>query len=333
MVFNLKGLMESVRPTQIGIGALETIQNRFKEDRELDQQRLSNTIDSAGLILEDANEQVALINKRDELFAQTAEMYGPSVADYLSQNKTFALYDGVNNVNALKDIDSKAREATRIIAEGGFETSENPYQLDTRNALLGTLDKVESELQSLNNIPDKTGKVAIRKKELEKIKSTLGTEVMPGEGVKVSAFPTTMSQSQRLNEQALNVATAMNLGVDIFSKEAMNEIGFNPVSVNEADEILGIANNINDLQNMFTDDVKLRTIILTSSNLKKDLEPYQKRYEEILKQSISRIPEKDATSTTDADENLPIIKTAEEYEALPSGTIFLNADGTKAKKP
>ncbi len=113
----------------------------------------------------------------------------------------------------------------------------------------------------------------------------------------------------------------------------MNEIGFNPVSVNEADEILGIANNINDLQNMFTDDVKLRTIILTSSNLKKDLEPYQKRYEEILKQSISRIPEKDATSTTDADENLPIIKTAEEYEALPSGTIFLNADGTKAKKP
>ena len=29
MVFNLKGLMESVRPTQIGIGALETIQDRF----------------------------------------------------------------------------------------------------------------------------------------------------------------------------------------------------------------------------------------------------------------------------------------------------------------
>ncbi len=118
MVFNLKGLMESVRPTQIGIGALETIQNRFKEDRELDQQRLSNTIDSAGLILEDANEQVALINKRDELFAQTAEMYGPSVADYLSQNKTFALYDGVNNVNALKDLDGKAREATKNYSRG-----------------------------------------------------------------------------------------------------------------------------------------------------------------------------------------------------------------------
>ena len=169
MVFNLKGLMQSVRPTQIGIGALETIQDRFKEDRELDQQRLSNTIDSAGLILEDASKEVALINKRDELFAQTAEMYGPGVADYLSQSKTFALYDGVNNVNALKDLDGPARNAQRVIAEGGFELSENPYQFDNRTKILDTLSKVESELQALNNIPDKTGKVAIRVKELEKI--------------------------------------------------------------------------------------------------------------------------------------------------------------------
>ena len=179
MVFNLKGLMQSVRPTQIGIGALETIQDRFKEDRELDQQRLSNTIDSAGLILEDASKEVALINKRDELFAQTAEMYGPGVADYLSQSKTFALYDGVNNVNALKDLDGKAREAQRVIAEGGFELSENPYQFDNRTKILDTLSKVESELKSLNNIPDKTGKVAIRVKELEKIKGTLGAEISP----------------------------------------------------------------------------------------------------------------------------------------------------------
>ena len=284
MVFNLKGLMQSVRPTQIGIGALETIQDRFKEDRELDQQRLSNTIDSAGLILEDASKEVALINKRTELYNQTVQTYGAGVADYLAQNKTFALYDDVKNVSAIKDIDGPARNAQRIIAEGGFETSTNPYQFDTRNALLDNLDKVEAELQSLNNIPDKTGKVAIRRKELEKIKGTLTSEVMPGAGVKVSAFPTSMSDAQKTKELAAYLATAINLNIDYMDKDAMAEVGFPAVTLQEADNVLNIGADINKLSNTFGQDFTLQ--LLQSDNPAEVIAEYQKIYDELLKKSL-----------------------------------------------
>ena len=324
MVFNLKGLMQSVRPTQIGIGALETIQDRFKEDRELDQQRLSNTIDSAGLILEDASKEVALINKRDELFAQTAEMYGPGVADYLSQSKTFALYDGVNNVNALKDLDGKAREAQRVIAEGGFELSENPYQFDNRTKILDTLSKVESELKSLNNIPDKTGKVAIRVKELEKIKGTLGAEISPTAGVKVSTFPTSMSDAQKQRETAAYLATAMNLGVDYTDEKAMAEIGFPKISLEDAGISLDIANKIQLYQGLFPREFE--EALLRSDNILKTIQEYDGRYNEFLKLLIPK-------PSTQEDASLPTVTTQEEFDALPSGTIFLNADGSKAKKP
>ena len=324
MVFNLKGLMQSVRPTQIGIGALETIQDRFKEDRELDQQRLSNTIDSAGLILEDASKEVALINKRDELFAQTAEMYGPGVADYLSQSKTFALYDGVNNVNALKDLDGKAREAQRVIAEGGFELSENPYQFDNRTKILDTLGKVESELQALNNIPDKTGKVAIRVKELEKIKGTLGAEISPTAGVKVSTFPTSMSDAQKQRETAAYLATAMNLGVDYTDEKAMAEIGFPKISLEDAGLSLDIANKIQLYQGLFPREFE--EALLRSDNILKTIQEYDGRYNEFLKLLIPK-------PSTQEDASLPTVTTQEEFDALPSGTIFLNADGSKAKKP
>ena len=325
MVFNLKGLMQSVRPTQIGIGALETIQDRFKEDRELDQQRLSNTIDSAGLILEDASKEVALINKRDELFAQTAEMYGPGVADYLSQSKTFALYDGVNNVNALKDLDGKAREAQRVIAEGGIELSENPYQFDNRTKILDTLSKVESELKSLNNIPDKTGKVAIRVKELEKIKGTLGAEISPTAGVKVSTFPTSMSDAQKQRETAAYLATAMNLGVDYTDEKAMAEIGFPKISLEDAGLSLDIANKIQLYQGLFPREFD--NDLLQSDNILKTIQKYDGIYNKFLSEVLIPKP------STEEDASLPTVTTQEEFDALPSGTIFLNADGSKAKKP
>jgi len=324
MVFNLKGLMQSVRPTQIGIGALETIQDRFKEDRELDQQRLSNTIDSAGLILEDASKEVALINKRTELYNQTAEMYGPGVADYLSQSKTFALYDGVNNVNALKDLDGPARNAQRVIAEGGFELSENPYQFDNRTKILDTLSKVESELQALNNIPDKTGKVAIRVKELEKIKGTLGAEISPTAGVKVSTFPTSMSDAQKQRETAAYLATATNLGVDYTDEKAMAEIGFPKISLEDAGISLDIANKIQLYQGLFPREFE--EALLRSDNILKTIQEYDGRYNEFLKLLIPK-------PSTQEDASLPTVTTQEEFDALPSGTIFLNADGSKAKKP
>lgn len=284
MVFNLKGLMESVRPTQIGIGTLETIQDRFKDDRELDQQRLSNTIDSAGLILEDASKEVALINKRTELYNQTVQTYGAGVADYLAQSKTFALYDDVKNVSAMKDIDGPARNAQRIIAQGGFDTSENPYQFDTRNSLLDNLDKVEAELQSLNNIPDKTGKVAIRRKELEKIKGNITAEVMPEAGVKVSAFPTSMGEAQKTKELAAYLATAISLNIDYMDKDAMAEIGFPAVTLQEADNVLNIGADINKLSNTFGQDFTIQ--LLQSDNPAEVVAEYQKLYEELLKKSL-----------------------------------------------
>jgi len=322
MVFNLKGLMQSVRPTQIGIGALETIQDRFKEDRELDQQRLSNTVDSAGLILEDSNQQVALINKRDELFAQTAEMYGPSVANYLSQNKTFALYDDVKNVSALKDLDGKAREAQRVIAEGGFELSENPYQFDNRTKILDTLSKVESELQSLNNIPDKTGKVAIRRKELEKIKGTLGAEILPTAGVKVSTFPTSMSDAQKQKELASYLATAINLGVDYTDEKAMSEIGFPTISLQEAGLSLDVANKVQEYSALYGKEF-LEAI--TRAEVPLDvIADYDKRYNDFLAKMINVKPV--------GDSSLPTVTNKAEFDALPGDSFFMQ-DGQKRYKP
>ena len=249
MAFSLKGLMSEIRPRDIAIGTFGSIQQRFKDDRELDQSRLNNTIASSEGLLEDANTEVQRINKRTELYNQTAEIYGPSVADYLAQTKTFALYDGASNINALKDIDSKARDAQRVIADGGFETSTNPYLEDTRTKLLDNLGSIESELQALNNIPDKTGKVALRIKDLNRVKESLAQETVPSTGTKVTPFPTGMSNAQQTRELAAYLSTAINLGVDYMDEKAMAEIGFPAVTLQQADSVLNIGADINKLSN------------------------------------------------------------------------------------
>jgi hypothetical protein len=256
--------MSEIRPRDIAIGAFGSIQQRFKDDRELDQSRLNNTIASSEGLLEDANTEVQRINKRTELYNQTAEIYGPSVADYLAQTKTFALYDGASNINALKDIDSKARDAQRVIADGGFETSTNPYLEDTRTKLLDNLGSIESELQALNNIPDKTGKVALRIKDLNRVKESLAQETVPSTGTKVTPFPTGMSNAQQTRELAAYLSTAINLGVDYMDEKAMAEIGFPAVTLQQADSVLNIGADINKLSNTFGQEFTLQ--LLQSDN-------------------------------------------------------------------
>tara|TARA_R100001480_G_scaffold154660_1_gene160718 strand:+ start:984 stop:1895 length:912 start_codon:yes stop_codon:yes gene_type:complete len=284
MAFSLKGLMSEIRPRDIAIGAFGSIQQRFKEDRELDQARLNNTIASSEGLLEDANTEVQRINKRTELYNQTAEIYGPSVADYLAQTKTFALYDGTANVNALKDIDSKARNAQRVIAEGGFETSTNPYLEDTRTKLLDNLNNIESELQALNNIPDKTGKVALRIKDLNRVKESLAQETVPNTGTKVTPFPTGMSDAQQTRELAAYLSTAINLGVDYMDEKAMAEIGFPAVTLQQADSVLNIGADINKLATTFGQDFTLQ--LLQSDNPAEVIASYQNIYDDLLRKSL-----------------------------------------------
>lgn len=284
MAFSLRGLMESIKPVDIGIGIAGSIKQKYKDDRDADQLRLNNTIASSEALLEDANTEVQRINKRTELYNQTAEIYGPSVADYLAQTKTYALYDGAANVNALKDIDGKAREAQRIIAEGGFEASDNPYLEDTRTKLLDNISNIEAELQSLNNIPDKTGKVALRIKELNRIKSSIAGEVSPTAGVKVTSFPTGMSEAQQTRELAAYLATAINLGIDYTDEKAMSEVGFPAVTLKQADNVLNIGKNINDLSNTFGQQFTLE--LLQSDNPAQVIAQYQSLYDELLQKAL-----------------------------------------------
>ncbi len=284
MAFSLKGLMSEIRPRDIAIGAFGSIQQRFKDDRELDQSRLNNTIASSEGLLEDANTEVQRINKRTELYNQTAEIYGPSVADYLAQTKTFALYDGASNINALKDIDSKARDAQRVIADGGFETSTNPYLEDTRTKLLDNLGSIESELQALNNIPDKTGKVALRIKDLNRVKESLAQETVPSTGTKVTPFPTGMSNAQQTRELAAYLSTAINLGVDYMDEKAMAEIGFPAVTLQQADSVLNIGADINKLSNTFGQEFTLQ--LLQSDNPAEVIASYQNIYDDLLRKSL-----------------------------------------------
>jgi len=284
MAFSLKGLMSEIRPRDIAIGAFGSIQQRVKDDRELDQSRLNNTIASSEGLLEDANTEVQRINKRTELYNQTAEIYGPSVADYLAQTKTFALYDGASNINALKDIDSKARDAQRVIADGGFETSTNPYLEDTRTKLLDNLGSIESELQALNNIPDKTGKVALRIKDLNRVKESLAQETVPSTGTKVTPFPTGMSNAQQTRELAAYLSTAINLGVDYMDEKAMAEIGFPAVTLQQADSVLNIGADINKLSNTFGQEFTLQ--LLQSDNPAEVIASYQNIYDDLLRKSL-----------------------------------------------
>jgi len=284
MAFSLKGLMSEIRPRDIAIGAFGSIQQRFKDDRELDQSRLNNTLASSEGLLEDANTEVQRINKRTELYNQTAETYGSSVADYLAQTKTFALYDGASNINALKDIDSKARDAQRVIADGGFETSTNPYLEDTRTKLLDNLGSIESELQALNNIPDKTGKVALRIKDLNRVKESLAQETVPSTGTKVTPFPTGMSNAQQTRELAAYLSTAINLGVDYMDEKAMAEIGFPAVTLQQADSVLNIGADINKLSNTFGQEFTLQ--LLQSDNPAEVIASYQNIYDDLLRKSL-----------------------------------------------
>jgi len=284
MAFSLKGLMSEIRPRDIAIGTFGSIQQRFKDDRELDQSRLNNTLASSEGLLEDANTEVQRINKRTELYNQTAEIYGPSVADYLAQTKTFALYDGASNINALKDIDSKARDAQRVIADGGFETSTNPYLEDTRTKLLDNLGSIESELQALNNIPDKTGKVALRIKDLNRVKENLVQETVPSTGTKVTPFPTGMSNAQQTRELAAYLSTAINLGVDYMDEKAMAEIGFPAVTLQQADSVLNIGADINKLSNTFGQEFTLQ--LLQSDNPAEVIASYQNIYDDLLRKSL-----------------------------------------------
>lgn len=284
MAFSLKGLMSEIRPRDIAIGAFGSIQQRFKDDRELDQSRLNNTIASSEGLLEDANAEVQRINKRTELYNQTAEIYGPSVADYLAQTKTFALYDGASNINALKDIDSKARDAQRVIADGGFETSTNPYLEDTRTKLLDNLGSIEAELQALNNIPDKTGKVALKIKDLNRVKESLAQETVPSTGTKVTPFPTGMSNAQQTRELAAYLSTAINLGVDYMDEKAMAEIGFPAVTLQQADSVLNIGADINKLSNTFGQEFTLE--LLQSDNPAEVIASYQNIYDDLLRKSL-----------------------------------------------
>ena len=165
-----KGLMEAVediRPRALVEGGIEQIQAMYVEDRENDQVKLANTLATSEVLLSDAAKEIAKINQRTKLYNRVAQNHGDDVANYLANNKVFAMYDNTNAAEAsiYKDIENQALDAKRQLAfmsDEDIAAISNPYLADTKTALYAQKDNILASLNSLENIPDKTGAVALR---------------------------------------------------------------------------------------------------------------------------------------------------------------------------
>ena len=147
-----KGLMEAVediRPRALVEGGIEQIQAMYVEDRENDQVKLANTLATSEVLLSDAAKEIAKINQRTKLYNRVAQNHGDDVANYLANNKVFAMYDNTNAAEAsiYKDIENQALDAKRQLAfmsDEDIAAISNPYLADTKTALYSQKDNILS---------------------------------------------------------------------------------------------------------------------------------------------------------------------------------------------
>ena len=91
--------------------------------------------------------------------------------------------------------------------------------------------------------------------------------------------------------------------------------------------IKSMAHESQNLIEGFSMNIGFDNDLLQSDNILKTIQKYDGRYNKFLSEVLIPKP------STEEDASLPTVTTQEEFDALPSGTIFLNADGSKAKKP
>ena len=250
MVFNLKGLMSEIRPTQICICALERINQKFRDDEKLDAARAKVVTAEAAALYADTQDNITNINKRKDRFNTIADTYSPEVADYMGQQGIFAMFDDTSDLKANPELDIRAKEIRNDMLTNPkmYTASESPYLADTEAALISKINEMKSSLNSSNNIPENTFAVASQIKlfdeQLKKIQSKKASGVEQ-DGVfspKVPVQQFDLSVNEDIKDRIIldNIKTAQFLRINFFDEKQMAEVGLPVVSKADAGRLFGV---------------------------------------------------------------------------------------------
>ena len=254
-----KGLMEAVeeiRPRDIISGGIKQLQAEYAEDKILDQNRLQNVLAESETLLNDASREVTKQAKRNSLYSRVADTYGDDVANYLGANKVYSLFDddGRNQNAIFKDVNNYAMDARRqllTMSPEDIQAITNPYGEDTTAKLYEKRDQILTNLKDLQNIPDKTGAVALRIKDVDRIFAPL-TEtpaVATGEAVRVPTVRPITTEQQRGQNIYADYVAMTSAGIDPMNADQARAAGFNPLSQRD---IIAFGGGMENLQLMAT---------------------------------------------------------------------------------
>ena len=322
MVFNLKGLMSEIRPTQIGIGALERINQKFRDDEKLDEERAKVVTAEAAALYADTQDNITNINKRKDRFNTIADTYSPEVADYMGQQGIFAMFDDTSDLKANPELDIRAKEIRNDMLTNPkmYTASESPYLADTEAALISKINEMKSSLNSSNNIPENTFAVAWQIKlfdeQLNKLQSKKASGVEQ-DGVfspKVPVQQFDLSVNEDIKDRIIldNIKTAQFLRINFFDEKQMAEVGLPVVSKADAGRLFGVGvpvpnvREVEDAFNKWENSGRIDMDRLTMSE-KDVIKKYTAMYQEDFYKSVEALVQLPlgALSNVSTDPNTP----------------------------
>ena len=306
MVFNLKGLMESVKPVDIGIGALESINESFVEKKKLDAAYAKVAYDEALNVLAESEEKVNTINTNLARYNKIAQTFSPEVADFMAQDGVFDLYSDQKDLAANNALDIQGRLYRNKILKGEYTPSENPYMADTKAELIKTLNTTRDSLKNANNIPENTFAIALQSGKIEKQIRALeeGNLISPTKTderqitfTKVTPFPLGMKSEVATDIILDNIKTAQFLKVNFLNEDEMNRIGLPVVTTEQAVALFGggqkFIPSINKLEEEYPLFVTERLRAAQDETnpdaaIQKVVQNYTKQYQDKLRTEISQ---------------------------------------------
>ena len=320
MVFNLKGLMSEIRPTQIGIGALERINEKFRDDEKLDAARAKVVTAEAAALYADTQENINNINKRKDRFNTIADTYSPEVADFMGQQGVFAMFDDISDLKASPELDIRAKEIRNDMLTNPqmYTASENPYLADTEAELISKINDMKASLNSSNNIPENTFAVSAQIKmfdnQLKALQDKKSSVVQEGgvfsPNVPVQQFDLSVNEDIKDRIILDNIQTAQFLRVNFFDEKQMAEIGLPVVSKADAGRLFGVGNpvpNVREVRDAYKDDIALDSLTMSESAV---IKKYTERYVDDFYKSVQQLVELplgalDNQRVEGADPNVP----------------------------
>jgi hypothetical protein len=291
--------MSEIRPTQIGIGALERINQKFRDDEKLDAARAQVVTAEAAALYSEAEENINNINKRKDRFNTIAETYSPEVADYMGQQGIFAMFDDVADLKANPELDIRAKEIRNDMLTNPkmYTASENPYLADTEAALISKINDMKASLNSSNNIPENTYAIAAQIKlfdnQLKALQDKKSSVVQEGgvfsPNVPVQQFDLSVADDIKDRIILDNIQTAQFLRVNFFDEKQMANIGLPVVSQADAGRLFGIGNpvpNVREIRDIYKEEIARDSIEMSEKDV---IKKYTARYQEDFYKSVQEL--------------------------------------------